>query len=101
MEMEQRVIPAKIEIMWNPLDNTGTVRFIAQKITLVDGAVVGVLPAGVEEARFSQLAGMDIDMAGMMPQLNTAFDAVMALREAARQPVFATVVETVPSAPEA
>lgn len=86
MAIEQKTVAPNVEIVWNPADNSGLVRFVAQTITLVDGEMIGgMIPAGMEERTFAQLEALGFDVAGVMQEFKDAFDAVWAERLAAQQ----------------
>jgi hypothetical protein len=81
MAIEEKTVAPNIEIVWNPTDNSGLVRFIAQTYTLVDGEYVGApIPAGMEERTLAYLAGLGFDVPTVMQEFKDAFDAVWAER---------------------
>ena len=81
MAIEQKTVAPNVEIVWNPTDNSGLVRFIARTYTAVDGALVGGSEAaGMEERSFAQLEALGFDVAGVMQEFKDAFDAVWAER---------------------
>ncbi len=86
MAIEQHAWAPNVEIVWNPADNSGLVRFVARTYTLVDGEIIASEPAGVEERTFAQLAAMGFDVAGVMQAFKDAFDAVWAERIASLSP---------------
>ena len=87
MAIEQKTVAPNVEIVWNPRDNSGMVRFVAQTITLVDGEMIGgMVSAGMEERTFAQLASLGFDVAGVMQEFKDAFDAVWAERNALPTP---------------
>lgn len=93
MSIERKTVAPNVEIVWNPTDNTGLVRFIARNYTLVEGEVAGSEAAGVEERTFAQLAALGFDVAGVMQQFKGAFDAAWLQRTQSPQ-------ESEPESPE-
>jgi hypothetical protein len=81
MAIEKKTVSPNVEIVWNPADNSGLVRFIARTYTVVDGVVVGSEPAGMEERSFDHLQELGFDVPGVMQEFKDAFDAVWAERE--------------------
>ena len=87
MAIEQKTVAPNVEIVWNPADNSGLVRFVARKYVVDDeGNIVASEAAGMEERTFAQLASLGFDVAGVMQEFKDAFDAVWAERLAAQQP---------------
>lgn len=85
MVIETKTVAPNVEIVWNPRDNSGMVRFVAQTIALVDGEMIGgMVAAGMEERTFAQLEALGFNVAGVMQEFKDAFDAVWAERLAAQ-----------------
>ena len=85
--METKTVAPNVEIVWNPADNSGIVRFIGRKYVVDDeGNIVASEAAGMEERTFAQLEALGFDVAGVMQEFKDAFDAVWAERLAAQQP---------------
>lgn len=83
--IDSKTVAPNVEIVWNPQDNSGLVRFIAQTYTTFEGGIVGgAVPAGMEERTFAHLAALGFDVAGVMQQFKDAFDAVWAERVASQ-----------------
>lgn len=79
--MEIKTVAPNVEIVWNPADNSGIVRFIGRKYVLDDeGNIVASEAAGMEERTFAHLAQLGFDVAGVMQEFKDAFDAVWAER---------------------
>ena len=85
--MEIKTVAPNVEIVWNPADNSGIVRFVARKYVVDDeGNIIASEAAGMEERTFAQLAALGFNVAGVMQEFKDAFDAVWAEREAALNP---------------